>query len=172
MDTAVQKIVDYRIQQARAGALNTARETQSIEGINPIKETIETFSSHSKGNISRIKNFATLALKHRKSVEEGELSVFLVAFVFAAGKDGFFDFIPFFGTAFAFPITIYLIIFLWGKGTWKWKVFRLFLLFFDLFVPFLKMLPISFFCVSITYYHAKKNAEKAKIKLKQLGIPA
>lgn len=168
MKEAVQKIVDYRIQQARAEALGAERETALSNTLHHAQE----MSSLIKSKTSPLaKKAASLALKHRKKIEEGDLSVFQVAFTVALGKDGCLDFIPILGFFFGLPATIYLFIFLWGRGTWKWKIFRTFLLFFDLFTPFIKIIPITTFCVWITYHHAQQNAEKAKIELKKLGIP-
>ncbi len=172
MRDAAQQMVASRLQQARSDSLNASQESASQTGaVQAAEETAtEVVKAGRKGPIAIAKAAATLAFRHRKKIRDGELGVFIVPLTFAISKDGVLDLIPIFGKVFGLFITFYLFVFLWGRGTWKWKVLRTILLLFDAFVPFLSILPFTTFCVAITYGHAKADAEKAKNELKRLGV--
>jgi len=114
--------------------------------------------------LSWIKEAARLALADRKRVKEGDMSAFILPLVAAISKDGILDFIPIFGGVIGFCITLYLFVFMWGRG--KWKV-RLIMFFFSLIetVPFISILPLQTTAVLYGYHLAKKAAKEAGIEL-------
>lgn len=108
-----------------------------------------------------------LALQHRKSIEEGDLSVFIPAFAFAIAKDGFLDMIPILGQVFGFPIAVYLFVFSWGRGTWKLRLVVGVLSFLDM-IPAVGIIPMSTLSVVYIFYHVSKKAGLARKELKSL----
>jgi hypothetical protein len=109
----------------------------------------------------QLKSATHLALEHRRRVKEGDLSVFLMPLAFALAKDGIFDFIPFIGLVFGFFISVYLFIFMWGRGKWKVRLVVFFLSLLDL-IPFINLIPFQTVCVLYAYHVAKKDADKSK----------
>lgn len=111
------------------------------------------------------------AAEHRRRIKEGDFSVFLIPLTFAIAKDGLLDLlahIPFFGfvivLAFSFPISVYLFIFLWGRGKWKVRIVAFFLSFFE-FIPLISMIPWQTVMVAYAYYLAKKDASESVVAL-------
>jgi len=113
------------------------------------------------------KSGAKLALQHRKDIENGDFSPFIPALVMAISKDALFDMIPVIGGIGGFFISVYLFVFLFGKGKWKVRIVLFFLSLFD-FIPAVNLLPFSTICVLYTFYEAKKRASEAEEKLKLL----
>lgn len=148
------------IEQARSNALSMARESAYIK--KELEQNISNDKKLLKGRVSMLKSSISLALMHRRRIADGDFSVFIFPFAMALAKDGILDLIPFLGKFVGIFVTAYLFIFLFGRGTWKWKVVRSFLLLFDALIPFLSMLPFTTFCVFVTYHSAKKDAEESK----------
>lgn len=115
----------------------------------------------------RAKGFALMALEHRNAIKQGDLSVFIPAFVFAIAKDGFLDLIPMLGQIFGFPVAVYLFIFCWGKGTWKVRIAIGIVSMLDL-IPAIGMLPMSTMSIFYIYHGANKRALDARVRLKAL----
>lgn len=118
----------------------------------------------------QIKAATSLALKHRKDIKNGNFSSFRPALAFAIAKDiiDLFDIIivtKFFGIF----LSVYLFIFLWGKGKWKVRIVIFFLSCLDV-IPIANMLPFQTICVLYAYRQAKKRAEKAKERLNALNV--
>ena len=116
----------------------------------------------------QLKSATRLALEHRKRVREGDFSAFLMPLAFAIAKDAIFDFIPLIGNLLGFFITVFLFIFLWGKGKWKVRLVIFFLSFFDS-IPFVNFLPFQTLCVAYAYYVAKKDADRSRVALESLN---
>lgn len=115
----------------------------------------------------QLKSATRLALEYRKRVDAGDLSAFLMPLAFAIAKDALFDFIPVVGLLFGFFITVYLFIFLWGRGKWKVRLTVFFLSFFDL-IPVVNFIPFQTLCVAYAYYVARQDAERSKEELKKI----
>lgn len=149
---------------SRSQRLAETRSKSKIKrAVNTIAETGEAIAKAEKkpgvtGKLIPIK----LAVQHRKKIRSGDFSPYIIAFAFAAMKDVILDLIPIAGTLLGGFISMYLLIFLWGKGSTGWKVLRFFLLFIDLLAPFVKLFPISVFCVFVTYRKDKKAYEDSK----------
>lgn len=112
-----------------------------------------------------------MALEHRKAIKEGDLSVFIPAFVFAIAKDGFLDLIPGLGQIFGFPVAVYLFIFLWGHGVWKMRIkTRIIIAILSAldFIPVVGMIPMSTMGVFYVYRQVSKKAFDARMQLKSL----
>lgn len=118
----------------------------------------------SMAELSWIKEAARLALADRKRVKDGDMSAFILPLVAAISKDAIFDFVPAIGGILGICVTLYLFIFMWGRG--KWKV-RLVLAIFSLIetVPFISILPLQTTAVWYGYRLAKKAAKEAGIEL-------
>jgi len=114
-----------------------------------------------------VKSAVKLALQHRKDIENGEFWPFIPALASAILKDGLFDAILIVGNIFGIFISVYLFVFLFGKGKWKVRIVLFFLSLFD-FIPAVNLLPFSTICVLYTFYEAKKRASEAEEKLKLL----
>jgi len=116
-----------------------------------------------------------LAAEHRRAIKEGDFSVFFLAFSLALAQDGLLDLvaaIPIFGAlVVAVPsagITVYLFVFLWGRGTMKFRAGKGFLKFLIRiglltanWIPIVNLFPLVTFCVWWAYRDAKKEREKA-----------
>lgn len=150
--------------ERRAMGLSMAREVaarqDAFKGLGSAAKDISAANASSRFSI--ITSATKLALKHRQKIKQGDLSVFLLPFVFALAKDSILDLIPIFGQFFGLFITVYLFIFLWGKGRLKWRIVRSILLFLDMLVPLINIIPFTTFVVYITYKKAKKQAENSK----------
>jgi hypothetical protein len=113
-----------------------------------------------------------LALRHRQAIANGEFYPFIPALAFALADDAILDpilTIPAAGLVAALPsaaVTIYLFVFLFGKGTWKVRLFVFGLQVLDWF-PIVNLLPMATVSVLYVYRHAKKKADEAK---KELGL--
>ena len=111
-----------------------------------------------------------MALKARRAINDGQFTPFIPALAFALADDAIFDpilVIPIVGIAVALPslfITIYLFIFLFGRGTWKVRVIVFALQVVDWF-PILNLLPMSTVSVLYVYRQAKKKSDQAKKEL-------
>lgn len=116
----------------------------------------------------QIKRASELALKHRRAIQGGDFSVFLPALAFAIAKDTVFDFIPVLGEVFGIFVTVYLLIFLWGKGKWKVRIVIFILSCFEA-IPFVNIIPFQTVCVLYAYHQAKKDAKQAQEQLSTLG---
>jgi hypothetical protein len=107
-------------------------------------------------------------------VREGDLSVFLIPLALAVAKDFLFDplsTIPIIGQLvvgllFCFPITVYLFVFMWGRGKMLLRLIFFFVALFD-FIPFLNLIPFSSASVVFAYLLAKKDAETSKGEAKK-----
>ena len=132
-----------------------------------VKKARELSRFHHKSAFERVKVAAMMALEHRKAIKEGDLSVFIPAFVFAIAKDGFLDLIPGLGQIFGFPVAVYLFIFCWGKGTWKIRMAIGIISMLDL-IPAIGMLPMSTISIFYIYHRANKKALDARTQLKDL----
>ena len=175
MDTPSPQESFSPIQQARSDALRAAQEKdrkmklrQSLE-----KDTSE-IDTVTKKNSFTLGSAISRALRDRKKVSEGDLSAFILPSAFALSKDGLLDpvsnVIPTIGIIIVFvpsaSISIYLFIFLFGKGTFKWKIIRSLLLLLDIFAPIVNLIPISTFCVFITYrQEKKKHQDQEKLQI-------
>ncbi len=123
--------------------------------------------------LGAIKDASSLALRHRAAIKNGDLSPFIPAFAFALAKDSLIDMLTatilaavvteFFGLF----ISVYLFIFLWGKGKWKVRLVVFILGCFDS-IPAVSLIPFSTVCVAYAYWQAVKGADEAKIELAQL----
>lgn len=119
---------------------------------------------------------ATLkALQARKAIKNGDFTPFIPALAFAVAKDFFLDIlseIPIAGLvpwAFSLFITVYLFVFLFGKGKWKVRIVVFILGLFDAVPLVIGIFPLSTVAVLYAYYQAKKHADQAKIDLASLG---
>lgn len=120
--------------------------------------------------IGTVKEAALQALQARKAIKNGDFSPFIPALAFALAKDCLFDFladIPIAGLIpwfFSLFITVYLFVFLFGKGTWRIRVVIALLEFLDA-IPFIGNIPLSTICVLYVYHKAKKKADQAAKEL-------
>lgn len=117
-----------------------------------------------------IKQGAKMAFKARRAINDGQFSPFIPALAFALADDAIFDpilTIPVVGLTVVLPslfITIYLFIFLFGRGTWKVRLLVFALQIVDWF-PIISLLPMSTVSVLYVYHQAKKKADQAKKEL-------
>lgn len=141
------------------------------------KSVQSSIRSLPKSSFASAKSALSLSAKHRKALKEGHFYVFFLPFTLALLEDFLLDIIgmvPFVGLLITLApstfITVYLFVFLWGKGRLQLKLIRSVLLLFDLFVPFLNILPFNTFCVWWAYVHAKRDyrtAVKAEKKVQK-----
>lgn len=166
-------------------AVNRARQiagvAQSLEAIASDEDAQEEYVAvkrardisrfQHKSAFGRLGAAVSMALEHRKAIKEGDLSVFIPAFVFAIAKDGFLDMIPGLGQIFGFPVAVYLFVFLWGHGVWKMRIkTRIIIGILSLldFIPVIGMIPMSTMGVFYVYRQVSKRAFEAKMQLKDL----
>lgn len=147
--------VQQRQTQKYAQTVGEARNTYA-------KETGKALGKIANQRSSGVFSAIRLSAKHRQAIKEGDFSVFFMPFTFALSKDFLFDLLPVIGMLFGAFITVYLFIFLWRRGTLKWKIIRSLLLLLDLFVPIVNFIPFTTFCVWIAYRHAQKDYELAR----------
>lgn len=114
----------------------------------------------------QLKKAASLASVDRKRIADGDFSVFLRPLAFAMAKDFIFDIIPIVGLIFGFFITVYLFIFMWGRGKWKLRIIFFIIGFLDL-LPFIKLIPFDTASVLYGYHLAKKDADASAGRLKK-----
>ncbi len=114
-----------------------------------------------------IKEAARMAFQARKAIKNGDFTPFIPALAFAIMKDGLLDFIPIVGNLLGLFITVYLFVFLWGKGKWKVRIVIFFLSLFDV-IPAVNLIPFSTICVLYAYYQAKKLADQARKELSEI----
>lgn len=114
----------------------------------------------------QLKKAASLAAVDRKRIADGDFSVFLRPLAFAMAKDFIFDIIPIVGLIFGFFITVYLFIFMWGRGKWKLRIIFFIIGFLDL-LPFIKLIPFDTASVLYGYHLAKKDADASTGRLKK-----
>ena len=112
------------------------------------------------------KEAAKFAFEHRRKIKEGDFSVFLFAFAVAILKDSAIDTVPIVGWVIGPFITVYLFIFLFGKGKWKVRFVIFILSAFEL-IPVVDLLPFQTICVLYVYYQAKKAAEEEQRKIEE-----
>ncbi len=120
-----------------------------------------------------IREATILARKHRKDIANGDLAPFIPAFAFALAKDSLIDVLT--ATILAAVVTefmglfisVYLFIFLWGKGKWKVRLIIFILGCFDS-IPAVSLIPFSTVCVAYAYWQAIKGADLAKLELARL----
>jgi|GEM_PF-6608499 len=131
------------------------------------------FRSFNQKKGGQIRSAIRIAAEHRRRVKEGDFTIFLSPLVFAVAKDGLLDFlahIPFAGfiivLGFSFPISVYLFIFMWGRGKWKIRIVAFILSLFE-FLPFISLIPWQTVAVGYAYHLAKKDAEESKKQLEQ-----
>jgi len=124
--------------------------------------------SRIRRSLDQIKAATKLALKHREAIEKGHFSPFIPALAMALMKDGLLDMIPIIGNLLGLFITVYLFVFLWGKGKWKVRIVIFFLSLCDI-IPAVNLIPFSTICVLYAYSQAKKHATKAEEKLTELN---
>ncbi len=111
-----------------------------------------------------------MAFKARQAIANGEFYPFIPALAFALADDALLDpmlTIPIVGLVVVLPsaaITVYLFIFLFGKGTWKVRMLVFALQVLDWF-PVINLLPMSTVSVLYVYYQAKKKADQARKEL-------
>lgn len=122
-----------------------------------------------RGKFGQVKGAVTLSLKHREAIKNGDFSVFIPALAFAIAKDGLFDFVPIVGNILGLFITVYLFIFLFGKGTWKIRIVIFLLSLVDV-IPAVNVIPMSTICVLYVYYKAKKHSVEVKEELAASGV--
>jgi hypothetical protein len=123
--------------------------------------------------LGTVRDASSLALKHRAAIKNGDLSPFIPAFAFALAKDSLIDMLT--ATLLAAVVTeflglfisVYLFIFLWGKGKWKVRLVVFILGCFDS-IPAVSLIPFSTVCVAYAYWQALKGADEAKIELARL----
>lgn len=113
------------------------------------------------------KQAASLAFKHRQAIKEGDFTPFIPALAMAIAKDCLFDVVPIVGNLLGVFVTVYLFIFLWGKGKWKVRVVIFFLSLFDV-IPAVNLIPFSTICVIYAYLQARKAFNQAKKELPEL----
>lgn len=121
-----------------------------------------------QGRLGQMRAAASLALKHRQAIKEGDLSAFIPAFAFAIAKDGFLDFVPIVGNILGLFITIYLFIFLFGRGKWRVRLVLMILSFIEV-IPAVNLIPFQTICVFYVYHQAKKDVDMAKTALASLN---
>lgn len=161
----------YREEMQRKESLVAARARtvgEQEEGVRRMRAGAATIAVDAGRKASIIRSAAGLAVSHRKRVKEGDFSVFFLAFVLAGAKDGLLDMIPIVGAIPGLFITVYLVIFLWGKGTLKWRILWIFLLALDLIPIVVNLIPFSTFCVWIAYRHARRDAEESQGVLRNM----
>ncbi len=123
----------------------------------------------------QLRRAVSLAAEHRRKVREGDLSVFLIPLTLVLAKDFLFDplsAIPIFGQLivgllFCFPITVYLFIFMWGRGK-LWLRFVFFIIALLDLIPFLSLIPFGTASVLYAYHLAKKDADASKGEAEKL----
>lgn len=122
----------------------------------------------------QVKRAASLAMKHRKRVKDGDFSVFLMPLSFAISKDFLFDVINaipvigfFLGGMLGLPITVYLFIFMWGRGKWKLRIIFFLISLFDI-IPGVGLIPFTTASVIYGYHLARKDADEAKDKIEKI----
>jgi hypothetical protein len=133
------------------------------------EEAAEPEPIFQRGKLNQVKSAVTLSLKHREAIKNGDFSVFIPALAFAIAKDGLFDFVPIIGNVLGLFISVYLFIFLFGKGTWKIRIVIFLLSLADV-IPAVNLIPMSTICVLYVYYKAKKYSIKVKEELAVAGI--
>jgi|GEM_PF-5381619 len=114
--------------------------------------------------VETVKGAVKRALKDREAIRRGDFSPFIPALAMAVAKDGLLDFIPIVGNLLGLFISVYLFVFLWGKGKWKLRIIIFFLSLADI-IPGISFLPFSTICVIYAFLRAKKRAGHAKIDL-------
>jgi len=124
--------------------------------------------SRIRRSLDQIKAATELALKHREAIEKGHFSPFIPALAMAIAKDCLFDIVPIIGNLLGLFITVYLFVFLWGKGIWKVRIVIFLLSLFDI-IPAVNLIPFSTICVLYAYSQAKKHATEAEENLKELN---
>ena len=111
-----------------------------------------------------------MAFQARKAIAGGDSWPFIPAFAFALAKDTLFDpltIIPIVGLipmTFSLFISVYLFVFLWGKGKWKVRLVIFFLSLMDA-IPAVGLVPFSTICVWYASYQAKAAAKQAAKEL-------
>lgn len=117
-----------------------------------------------------IKLGAKMAFKARQDIKAGHFAPFIPALAFAITKDGLLDIvsaIPVAGLPTQFLglfISVFLFVFLFGKGTWKVRLILFGLSCIDS-IPILGLLPASTISVLYVWQQAKKKADQAKKEL-------
>ena len=112
-------------------------------------------------NYTDVKSAAKLAFQHRQAIKNGDFTPFIPALAMAIAKDGLFDMVPIIGNFLGLFITVYLFIFLWGKGKWKVRIVIFALSLFDV-IPAVNLVPFSTICVLYAFKQAKAAADEAK----------
>lgn len=128
------------------------------------------------GKWDQLKKASKLAFQHRKLVKEGHISYFLFPLALALVKDGLLDFIPVIGTVFGFFISVYLFIFMWGRGKWQLRIIIFIASALDL-IPGVGAIPMTTAYVIWGYLKAKRQAkhsvgvlEEIELKLKNFSL--
>lgn len=124
--------------------------------------------SRIRRSLDQIKAATELALKHREAIENGRFSPFIPALAMAIAKDCLFDIVPVLGNLLGLFITVYLFVFLWGKGKWKVRIVIFLLSLFDI-IPAVNLIPFSTICVLYAYSQAKGHAKESEKKLAELN---
>lgn len=104
---------------------------------------------------------AQLALEFRTAEAEHRNEVFLFATILALMKDVPDMFTFGISTMLTWAITIFLFIFLWGRGTWAVRIVLALGSLFEL-IPFVNILPVETLCVLYAWVESTKQAEKDK----------
>lgn len=176
MPPSLRIAVDRLDEMASDNELNDLLSDKMRQRRDDMRERAERYSRfRKKSKLARGADAFKLALEHRKAIEEGEFSVFLVPFVLAVVKDGIIDTtignIPALGwilePVFGLPITIYLIVFSWGRGVWKVRIIIMILSFLD-YIPVVDLLPMSTIGVAWIFIWAVDHAKIAKAEVAKL----
>jgi len=129
---------------------------------NIFSETAGSFRKSATGPTWKIP-FETfkLAQEYRKQIDEHKNAPWIIIILVSIWID-FFDFI-FIGYFFK-PFLFFA---LWGKGSWKAKVFIRFLLFFEL-IPGVNWLPLQTLASVYAWKHTSQRSAEAEKKLEEL----
>ncbi len=123
--------------------------------------------SNAPGKWEQIKKAASIAQEHRRRVKGGDLFIFLFPLAAAMAKDAFFDFIPVLGTIFGVFITVYLFIFMWGRGR-IWLRFVFFIIAVLDLIPFINLIPFNTASVVYAFLRARKDAAQSQAALSDM----
>lgn len=111
------------------------------------------------------------AIDHRQRIKEGDFSVFLFPLALALSDDFMIDlFAAFpvvgwaFGMFFGTFTTVYLFIFMWGRGRIWLRIAFFFIALLDL-IPYIGLIPFNTVSVLFAYYLAKKDASESAASL-------
>jgi len=144
-----------RSEKNNPGAENSAND-------NNYKEAAKSLKKVAQGSKSRaLYEGSKLAFKMRKAAANHEESPWIIALAFAIAVDAADSFQLMIIILIFFRI--FLFIFLWGKGTWFFRLIMFILLSLECF-PILNMLPMTTCCVLYAYAKSKKKVHDLAAK--------